>query len=944
MNVKKGSYFEAHPRPKTDPRPKATSRSPSHNSPPSPSSWRLEDLTEPKDHTPTLYTFPTSDNFLEKHTRSRTRTGPSTRSSHADSSIPPLRFSGASSLLDTPPQTPIDSSSIRQYSFDHFPAVVSAPVAGVEAMDAMVDGMNGVFSAESCFSRSYLGSRLGAPSHHPAYHPPLPTPPPGIVLGKGKGRREDSDEDDDDDTPRRPSRGSSRKIYQRSAKKMPAYGHAHASITEPRTRERHKRSTDSDVHSVAPSQHSSRSNRSVVPSISEIVRAHAPPSQWSHSSTTRSDHQHFSRSPPSVVEDDESEPEPLTPGEEAEMLTRSSIDSIADEVRRSLRSHKRSQNFNSPRDRSFPDPPSLQTTPEDSTSRPYGSGAVMDDYSQGSSTASLRTSLHSTEAPKENPVDASQAIAEYLRSPRLTTILKLHRGPHASPDHPLQVSLSDMGDPNGFPVVVFLGLGCVRHVTGLYDEMADCLGLRLIAIDRWGLGRTDVPSLRSSRGVPEWASAVEEVLDILGIYDCSIMAHSAGAPYALSFANRVPERIRGDICLLAPWVGGGEGGYKWLKYVPNGILKTAQAAEWKIQAWMIGKPPTIAYNKGIGYTVRKSPTTQPSKSAKDPPSLHRDMSYGNNEQDSDDIKPRVSTSSAFSDYDDLRDFDGRFGSQSTLGACPPKQPKPKRSFLGKLKVCKSPGKPPSQPSSPALESPPPTVGRKLKNLRSMGSLKSKASSSSAPGTMKKADLVSPLLPQPSAFDGLGLGEIDWEPNKADKSAVAFPSLNHTKSDKVIEHRPPNNPRDGGRRSVSFSAASSRKYSQSMSLPASPPPSTFSSPSISPPIPSISFQAALGSALIAASHAEASKGTHSDLLQVLNHDNRPWGFSYTDYPHHVHMWYGDRDEKIAENAVRWMERTMTAERCSVKVVKGADHSLMYKSSVVVEVLERIREFW
>jgi hypothetical protein len=101
------------------------------------------------------------------------------------------------------------------------------------------------------------------------------------------------------------------------------------------------------------------------------------------------------------------------------------------------------------------------------------------------------------------------------------------------------------------------------------------------------------------------------------------MAHSAGAPYALSFANKVPERIRGEIFLLAPWVGGVEGGmfvsfaqitqslissilpagYKWLKYVPTGILKTAQAAEWKVQAWMLGKPPTVAY-RGIGYDAK----------------------------------------------------------------------------------------------------------------------------------------------------------------------------------------------------------------------------------------------------------------------------------------------------------------------------------------------------
>lgn len=66
-----------------------------------------------------------------------------------------------------------------------------------------------------------------------------------------------------------------------------------------------------------------------------------------------------------------------------------------------------------------------------------------------------------------------------------------------------------------------------------------------------------------------------------------------------------------------------------------------------------------------------------------------------------------------------------------------------------------------------------------------------------------------------------------------------------------------------------------------------------------------------------------------------------------------MWYGERDEKIGEEAVRWMERgfcganagagvnwstsTGDPKKCTVKIVKGADHGLMYKSAVVVEVL-------
>lgn len=36
--------------------------------------------------------------------------------------------------------------------------------------------------------------------------------------------------------------------------------------------------------------------------------------------------------------------------------------------------------------------------------------------------------------------------------------------------------------------------------------------------------------------------------------------------------------------------------------------------------------------------------------------------------------------------------------------------------------------------------------------------------------------------------------------------------------------------------------------------------------------------------------------------------------------------------------------MGADRCSVKVVKGADHGLMYRSSAVVDVLEWILSAW
>lgn len=144
-----------------------------------------------------------------------------------------------------------------------------------------------------------------------------------------------------------------------------------------------------------------------------------------------------------------------------------------------------------------------------------------------------------------------------------------------------------------------------------------------------------------------------------------------------------------------------------------------------------------------------------------------------------------------------------------------------------------------------------------------------------------------------------------------------------------------NPRADGRRSISFGAANSP--SPPVSLMASSPRSTSqSSPA--------SFQAALGNALIAASHAESAKGTHGDLVQILNHDRQPWGFSYAAYPHTVRVWYGDKDERIAENAVRWMQTTMGHDKCFVEIVKGADHSLMFRSGLVVDVLEQICDYW
>ncbi|SJL05966.1 uncharacterized protein ARMOST_09302 [Armillaria ostoyae] len=979
------SYFEAYPRPKTaQPRLSKSRGRESYSSVPqlpiSPADSAFSDQTvrEKKGTRPPVkveqssYSFPSTEisDFLfypsqdtqsssKPHSRIRSRTGPSRQTSNWADPTPAHRFSGSSTQhTETPPDTPTDNVSFREFS-----VMVAAPVSTVEAMDALVDNMNGgedIISASLSSSRA----RFGIPGHHPLYQPPLPTPPPGIVLGGGKARRSkksskssvhrssySGDEEDETLVPHPP-------LHKRRPKRLaPSRSNSTATITlsipaapsppledesrapSPAPPVRHRPTSPDSVGGTS-LPHQERP-KSIAPSISDIIRAYAPPEAQlrSRASLTRTSSYTHSHGHCTLVEESEPDPEPLTVEEEAELLSRSSIDSVADEVQRTLRNQTAMKPVPTPP----PPPPSSyvkrqSTISADNTSiySPRSDGGTSSIYSMSLTSSHPPPSLETTNllASLSNPSPA-QAVAQYLRSARLTTLLKLTRSPHASSDNPLTVSLSDLGSPTGIPVVVFLGLGCVRHIMGLYDEMAECMGLRLITIDRWGLGRTE-PRAKSAKGIMQWASVVEEVLDLLHIDQCSVMAHSAGAPYALSFANKLSNRIRGDICLLAPWVGGSEsGGYKWLKYVPNGLLKTAQAADWKLQAWMIGKPPTIAY-EGIGYDFR-SPSSKGGLMSGSPPAAHGNMSpiYSS----SIDNHPRPSmTSSTFSEYDDLGDFDGRFESRSTLGVDlrltrqeAATKRKNSRSFLDRFKAPSH-----SQPQSPT-EDDKALSGRRLKALRSMGSLKSKSS--------KVSEHLSPQLPPALKFEvGLGFDDLNWT------KAIESSQTSLVRGDRSLTPSPDKfsttghipYPRANGRRSLSFNTSRG-----ATSLPTSPVAQEAFSSNASLSARNGSnhgYQATLANALIAASHSESAKGTHNDLLQILNHDNHPWGFAYTSYPHKVNVWYGDRDEKIAEHAVRWMERNMGEGKCTVKVVKGADHGLMYKSSVVIEVLEHVLSYW
>lgn len=137
------------------------------------------------------------------------------------------------------------------------------------------------------------------------------------------------------------------------------------------------------------------------------------------------------------------------------------------------------------------------------------------------------------------------AVDAYLCSPRLSQKIRMPTG--------RTISFSEVGDPQGFAVFVCVGMGLTRYVTAFYDELALTLGLRLITPDRPGVGESDSID-ESERAVLNWPDDVLYVCQSLKITKFSILAHSAGAIYALATALRMPGHIRGKIHLLAPWI------------------------------------------------------------------------------------------------------------------------------------------------------------------------------------------------------------------------------------------------------------------------------------------------------------------------------------------------------------------------------------------------------
>lgn len=169
-------------------------------------------------------------------------------------------------------------------------------------------------------------------------------------------------------------------------------------------------------------------------------------------------------------------------------------------------------------------------------------------HSRRKSISDSRHARSADERPQHERRDSIEdAVLGFLRAQRLNQKIR-----HVVSGR--TISFSEVGDPKGSAVFICVGMGLTRFVTAFYDELASLLKLRLVTIERPGVGDSDGYPQNDRSGPLNWPNDVLTVCDHLGIESFSLLAHSAGAVYALATALVLPHMVKGKVHLLAPWI------------------------------------------------------------------------------------------------------------------------------------------------------------------------------------------------------------------------------------------------------------------------------------------------------------------------------------------------------------------------------------------------------
>lgn len=105
-----------------------------------------------------------------------------------------------------------------------------------------------------------------------------------------------------------------------------------------------------------------------------------------------------------------------------------------------------------------------------------------------------------------------------------------------------RLGYDERGPADGKPLFYFHGSPSSRLESRLYvgDELLDSLNVRLVSVDRPGMGLSD---FQPGRRQLDWAADVLALANYLNIERFAILAYSLGGPYGAVCAYAIPERL-----------------------------------------------------------------------------------------------------------------------------------------------------------------------------------------------------------------------------------------------------------------------------------------------------------------------------------------------------------------------------------------------------------------
>jgi pimeloyl-ACP methyl ester carboxylesterase len=177
-----------------------------------------------------------------------------------------------------------------------------------------------------------------------------------------------------------------------------------------------------------------------------------------------------------------------------------------------------------------------------------------------------------------------------------------------------RVGYAEWGDPGGGPVIYFHGWPGSRVEARLGEEAARLSGVRLIAIDRPGMGLSD---FQPRRRLVDWPADVVQVADALELDRFAVLGISGGGPYAAACAWKLSDRLTGAgiVSGLAPMdVPGVIAGMDWRNRLAHqlvGHVALLRRVLMAATASSVNRRPERILERGVAAEVDKQYLDRP---------------------------------------------------------------------------------------------------------------------------------------------------------------------------------------------------------------------------------------------------------------------------------------------------------------------------------------------